>query len=441
MKVTRSHKSKGPRKSKLLHLKELAKRLGTLRSDIWQEFGSLKGVGIKHRAIRDQWLLEGRRFNVPSRLWKETLRVVIDDIRLSQGSAKVRARKEIRKRYVNDDAGLKMAYRKLKSNEWTKDHYLRRVMRKYFKRGHTTVSDQIVLDTDCYSSSQEKGRTWPHVTCLNKGKRMSVPFNTVGPITGTVRLITRDDLVEVHQSIEETSCCSVRPAGVGTVGIDKGYTETFTDSDGTKHGEGLGELLSSESDFLKVKWKHRNQLRAIATNKPWKKDAIEKNNLGRKKLNARKEKHRSRVTCLISQSAHSVCDKADRIGTEDLTSVIRTKNNYGKDQSRRLSGWVKGVIARSMESISRRRGASLIVVNAAYTSQTCHACGHFGVRKGDLFYCSMSEVVQDADHNAAINIKLRINDPEISRWAPYKRVKGVLLSRLSPPVGSAQPGH
>lgn len=49
----------------------------------------------------------------------------------------------------------------------------------------------------------------------------------------------------------------------GAPGIDKGSTEAYTDSDGERHGEGLGDRLSAESDRVKAKVQKRNQLRAL----------------------------------------------------------------------------------------------------------------------------------------------------------------------------------
>ena len=95
---------------------------------------------------------------------------------------------------------------------------------------------------------------------------------------------------------------------------------------------------------------------------------------------------------------------------------------------------------QSVENISQRRCSSHVVVNASYTSQTHYHCGCLGIRKGDSFYCPVCKVVEDADYNAAINVKARNHDPEIGRWTPHQEVKSILLSRISPPVGTAQPG-
>ncbi len=132
-------------------------------------------------------------------------------------------------------------------------------------------------------------------------------------------------------------------------------------------------------------------------------------------------------------------EAAKVIVTEDLTSPIPDKKKYGKNQSRRLSGWVKGTMADALETVSQRRGSSLLVVNAAYTSQMDSRSGALlGQRTGDTFYCFDNDyaaqvvgVVLDADTNAARNILTRSDDSEISLYTPYKQVKAILLRRTA----------
>ena len=371
MKITCIAKSKQLTANKLARLTELARRLGKVRSEIWNEFGSLKGVNLTHRQIRNSWLAEKKSFNVPARLWKETLRDVIDDIHLYGEAAKEKVKKAIHKRYKTK-AEQKAAYSLLKSGKWIEDKYLRRMMRKYFKHGHTQVSDQIVLDSCCYKAFSFGGKAWIEVMSLEKGNRIAIALNTTRLPSGTLRLIVKGSAVEVHYAIDAESQCNTSPCGEASeLGVDKGYSEVFIDSDGTAHGEGLGALLSNESDYLKVKYQRRNKLEAIANKKPHKAERIRKNNLGRAKLAKRKSRHRARIKKLLTKAVHSVMDKAKVIVCEDLTATIHTSKKIGKNQKRRLSGWVKGLIADALEQVSLRRGASVVPVNAAYTSQTC----------------------------------------------------------------------
>jgi IS605 OrfB family transposase len=423
VKVTRIAYSKNLNQDKLDRLTEIASRLGTLRTELWDRFGSIAGVGVEQREMRDQWLADKRKFDVPARLWKETLRDTMADIVMYREAAKVKVRRAI-PAHTKDKSEQKRLYTLLKADRWLEDGFLRRMMRKYFKHGHTSVDNQIILDTGCYTAFEFGGRAWVDVMSLERGQRIAIPLNTTVKPNGTLRLILRDGKVEVHYAIdlEIKSDC-----GDGVIGIDKGYTEAFTDSDGQKHGIGLGDRLSSESDFLKEKYKNRNKLKEIAKKKPH----VAKANLGRKKLERRKKRHTSNVRDIVFKAAHSVVDKAKVIVCEDLTSPIPDKKKYGKNQSRRLSGWVKGTMAEAMETVSQRRGSSLSPVNAAYTSQMDSRSGTLlGQRTGDTFHC-FDGVVQDADTNAARNILARQDDTEIALFTPYKQVKAILLQRTA----------
>jgi IS605 OrfB family transposase len=243
-----------------------------------------------------------------------------------------------------------------------------------------------------------------------------------------LRLILRDNRVEVHYAVDADQC-STRPCGDEVIGIDKGYSEAFIDADGEVHGDRLGAVLSAESDSLKVKYQRRNKLLAIAEAKPKKAKHLFENNLGRKKLDSRKHKHLSNVKDIVFKAVHSVADKAKTIVCEDLSCPIANNLRYGKNQKRRLSGWVKGVMQDALESVSQRRGSTLVLVNCAYTSQMDSRHGVLlGHRQGDTFYC-YDGVVKHADQNAARNILARANDPEIRVFTPFEKVKTILLER------------
>jgi len=432
-KVTRIAYSKNLTQSKYNRLSEMAKRLGSLRKEVWHRFGGIQGAGLTSRQIRDGWLRDGREFNVPARLWKATLRDAMADIEAYREAAKVKVRKAIHRR-ADSEEERKRLYRLLRNDKWPEDNFLHRMMRKHYKHGRTDVNNQIVLDTNSYKAFERGGRAWVKVQSLVRGERITIPLNTKEMPVGTLRLIIRNGLIEIHYAVDERGVCSTAPCGSRDIGIDKGYTEAFVDSDGDTHGAGLGEVLSAESDYLKLKYQRRNRLTAIAEAKPHKRRNIEQNNLGRKKLDARRKKHKQRVRDLAFKAAHSVVYKALVVVCEDLTSPIRG-NSFGKNQNRRLSGWVKGLLAEAINAASRRRGASVTLVNAAYTSQTDSRYGILmGKRTGNQFYCFDGEVL-DADFNAARNILARKNDTEIRLYTPYLRVKQILQERTAQRMG------
>ena len=427
MKVTRILRAKGPNKGKVAALREQARRLGPVRTEVWQRFGSIQGVGVSDRRIRDAWLSEGRAFPVSANAWKETLRDAKGDITAHMESAKVKARRSIW-RHTQDQTEQKRLFTALKRHDWTTDPYLRRVMRRHWPRGHTHTHNQIIVRSDNYTRFQLGGRAWIKIPGLIKGTRLAIPLDTTVAPTGTLRIILKDDdRLEVHYTIEVEvkHDCGERP-----IGVDKGYSEVLVDSDGEHHGQELGAILTDTSDKLKAKYQRRAKLRARAKNtrNPRKREHIRRFNLGRKKLNRQMDKTQARLRDIVFQSVHKVVDKAAVIAAEDLTAPMAGKS-FGKNVNRRLAAWTKGVIAEALDSVSSRRGSTVVLVNPAYTSQIDSRNGCLlGKRQGDRFYCS-DGVVLDADQNAAQNVLARLTDPDIERFTPYRTVKAIVQAR------------
>ena len=98
-------------------------------------------------------------------------------------------------------------------------------------------------------------------------------------------------------------------------------------------------------------------------------DNIQRYNLGRNKWNQRKRRHRKQTRNHLCHAAHAVVDKANTIACEDLTAPMKSAQYRHRDTNRHLNGWVKGVMADTLTSISRRRGSALALVNPACTSQ------------------------------------------------------------------------
>ena len=413
---------------KYRQLEKQAALLGRIRSEVWERYGAVAGLHISDRTIRDAWMKEGRVFEVSANAWKETLRDAIGDIKASREAAKEKVKKAIRK-HAHCKEEQKRLYTLLKKEEWMDDTFLHRQMRKHFKHGKNHTHNQIIVRADMGKTFELKGQCWLKIPGLVPRQTINIPLNTTMAFApkGTLRILLLKGHIEVHSTYDavETKDC-----GDLILGVDKGYSEAFVDSEGEVYGEGLGKLMSSESDYLNQKYKNRNKLRAIAKAKPHKKKKIEQNNLGRIKLDKRQERQKSKLKTLIYTATHTLVDKAGVIVAEDLTSPIQSKRTYGKASNRRLNTWVKGMLADALTNVSHRRGSAVHLVNAAYTSQTDSFLeGLFiGTRKGDRFYRFNGEVVQ-ADWNAARNVLARMNDNEIHRFTPYREVRRILQAR------------
>ncbi|GIF69171.1 hypothetical protein Ais01nite_72060 [Asanoa ishikariensis] len=436
MKVTRIAYSARLNPGKYAALHEQAQRLGRVRSLAWHTFGSVAAAWCSDRDLRDLWMRDGtgQIFGVPANAWKETLRDAFDDICASREAAKVPVKRAIAKRPANDRRAL---FALLKSNRWTDDRWLSRQMRRRWKRGKNRTHNQIIVRSDKVDTFTlaEGGDVWLKVPGLEPRRPVIIPLNTTVAPNGTLRLILRGNRVEVHYQIDASAMkSSQRSCGDREVGVDKGYTEALTDSDGKHHGEDLGRLLTTDSDRLKERNRRRAKLRSIANSaaekgRHAKATRIKSNNLGTVKRDRQVAVHQARVRTEIFTAVHSVVDKAKVVVAEDLAKTFTGRKSLGKNTNRRLAAWTKGVTAEALRNVSERRGSALVLVNAAYTSQVCPACEGFARRNGDRLHCTPCGVVWQADHAAAVNVMSRRGDPDITLHTPYQRVKEILQER------------
>ncbi|MEU4477190.1 transposase [Micromonospora sp. NPDC023966] len=437
--MTRIAYSTGLNPGKYAALLEQVRRLGRVRSEVWQLYGSVAGVGsgLRDRQVRDQWLADGShlQFGVLANAWKEAVRDAMGDIAANLEAAKVDVRRAVF-RSRSDPSERRRLLAALRANRWAADPFLTRQLRKHWRRGKNRTHDQIVVRADQHNSYLDGyGRMWLAVPGLKRRQMARIPLSTSIAPTGTLRLILRGGRVEVHYQMDASQMrSSQRPCGDQTIGVDKGYTEALTDSEGAHHGDRLGELLSSESDRLKERKRRRAKLRSIANTAAMRGDhakvcRIKANNLGTVKRNRQAAQHRARVRTEIFTAAHRVVDKAATVVAEDLTKRFAGRKTLGKNMNRRLAEWTRGVTAEALASVSERRGSALVHVNAAYTSQACHRCGRLGRRSGDRLHCTSCGVVWQADVNAAINILQRAGDPDIALHTPYQKVKQILKDR------------
>jgi transposase len=301
-------------------------------------------------------------------------------------------------------------------------------MRQYKKHGKTEVKNQIIVEYGVYRQFKDKdGNTWLKIPSLERGKMLCIPLNSNIDLKGCLRLILQAGVVFVHHAIEQKK---FKKCGELVIGVDKGYTEAFADSEGNFYGKEFGEILTSSTEIRNKRGQARNKLYQIAKQKPHKAKNIYKFNLGRKKLEDTNTKQKSLIRNIAFQAAHALVDIAKEIRAEDLTSPIASNKKW-KKHNRLMSGWAKGSLAEALESVTKARGSCLRLVNCAYTSQMDSKTSRLeGRRVGDKFYHANGEV-SHADTNAAVNIKQRGDDTEITLYTSYKKVKATLLNRLT----------
>ena len=407
-----------------------------MRKDAWRRFGALASVSKDADDIRKEitQMALWNSFPIDSTIRSETTKDIINDIFLYREAAIVKVRAAINKRDTSQEE-KKRLYTLLKQHRWLDDPFLHRQMRKHFRHGISHTDNQFKVRSDKHSESIVGGKLT--ITIKNSaGKPIVLTVNSNGKNVSlekvSLRIIVRNGKCEIHyySSKKEGRIC-----GVGEIGLDKGYTEAFADSAGNFHGQNFGKVLTQYSDTVSKTGKQRNKLHALekrhrAAGRIDKANAILKNNLGRIKLTARKEKAQQQLRDIAFKSVHRIVDLAQTVVAEDLSSPFSKKNERWKRYNRRMSMWAKGVLAQSLNEVCKQRGAKLVLVNAAYTSQMDSQTRRLeGRRDGDKFCCVSGDVLS-ADTNAACNVLHRKDDKNISLYTPYKEVRRILLARF-----------
>ena len=228
------------------------------------------------------------------------------------------------------------------------------------------------------------------------GGRIKIPFVCHNPnylpyIKGEADLVYKKGKFYLFQTVD------VPEEDVGDVeafvGVDFGLTDIISTSDNTKHS----------ADWINQYREKRQKVRSSIQRKETK---------GAKRLLKRLSgKERTTATILnhtISKSlVQSAKEQGKGIAIEDLTNIRFTSKRRNKKFRTKLGRWNFGQLRSFLEYKSLLNGVQLVVVEPAYTSQTCSCCKHIGKRTNKVFKCTNQNCevdVLDSDYNASLNI-------------------------------------
>jgi hypothetical protein len=117
-------------KGKARELDLIAKKLGFLRTDLWNEFGSLKAWGISEYTIDKMLRPTKDKYGLPAKLWEATLYDVITDIHLVQASCIEKVLRKLNLNYQTNKKKKSPVQLTLESRDWMGDSLLCRLVRK-----------------------------------------------------------------------------------------------------------------------------------------------------------------------------------------------------------------------------------------------------------------------------------------------------------------------
>ncbi len=207
------------------------------------------------------------------------------------------------------------------------------------------------------------------------------------------------------------------------IGVDLGRTDIAHTKDSVPLTRAEGDNWNGQQ-LTKVR-NHHSRLRAALQHKASKGTRSSRRRCRQllQRLSGKERRFQAWVNHRISKAIVSRAKAvSSAIALEDLTGIReRTNQRPRRKTERRLSNnWAFYQLRQFLEYKAIRAGVKLVIVNPAYTSQTCHKCLHIhpdpsqSYRSGKRFKCGHCLWEGDADFNGANIIALlglTVNQP------------------------------
>ncbi|WP_218600634.1 RNA-guided endonuclease TnpB family protein [Methanoculleus chikugoensis] len=222
------------------------------------------------------------------------------------------------------------------------------------------------------------------------------------PAVATVKqtdLVYRDGAFWLYATVETPDIEPAEPSGY--LGVDLGVVKNATTSDGVTFSSDATEKVRQRYGRLK------GVLQKVGTRSAKRK---------LQKISGREHRFKTNTNHVISKRIVCAAQGTKRgIALEDLKGIL-LRTTVTKGQRERHHKWAFHQLRSFIEYKARRAGVQVQVIDGAYTSQQCSACGsiHPDNRQTQAaFRCLACGHTENADLNAARNIAARaaVNRP------------------------------
>ena len=322
--------------------------------------------------------------------------------------------------------------------------------RPHFKGG------SILLDYRVFSIAEAtntvKFNLWVSVAGTAPFQRVKVPFMLVGRkrkmlqelFPGWMNTNRRKALLvirgnHIHISIPVEKQKTSNPAPAEVLGCDVGMTTPLSLSDGRIYGKSFNELVGEEwNKYLKLQ-ETRNKIRALKAKAEKRLESCEDprqqkrllekiNEYVRHLFDHRWSELRRKIKAIVSTGIGRavnllIKDLSDVPGTMIVLENLSDMSAQGAKRSARgrfdLSMWARGKLQDHLQEDLKWLHGNVDHVLPEYSSQECSECGHIhgDNRKGKVFKCTRCGHTEDADVNAAKNIRKRFSDGDMHEIA------------------------
>ena len=297
-----------------------------------------------------------------------------------------------------------------------------------------------------------------HIRIPRTGPVRIMPNRRPGARSGQVPVgtYTRAHVVREHGewfAVVTLDAPDVAPvAGPPTIGLDWGVRKLATLSDGTTFANPRALAVVAKrarKAQLRVQRKQRAADKRHGGPRKRGECRVDSGRLRLARVALAKQVRRAAdIRCnAVHHTTKAIAGRDESVAAEALRPRNMTRRRVGKGRAakaalnRRILDAAPGLVLRTLAYKLAARGRSLVLVNPAYTSQTCSDCGALtDCGSCETFTCAACGSVMDRDVNAAKNILARSLAPDVSAgWTARKtRVERGKTYRLGQPSRAAR---
>jgi len=190
------------------------------------------------------------------------------------------------------------------------------------------------------------------------------------------------------------------------VGVDLGVVNIATTSENETFSGAEVEQTRAKYANLRQTLQHKASRQSKSRKRPRSIRKFQKR-ISKKEKNFRKHTNH----CISKKLVATAKTLGKGLAFENLEGIkTNLKQRFQKGQRAKISGWSFQELRQFTEYKARLAGVPLVLVDARYTSQTCSACGHCAKanrRSQAEFVCVSCHHSENADFNAARNIRRR----------------------------------
>lgn len=267
--------------------------------------------------------------------------------------------------------------------------YLRRQVRKHFRKLHTDMVDGFAVTVKGY----RYGNHGIHISTKERRKRVFIPLTDSNQYSRQLYIHLYPEKGKVKIDIPVETKVRKQLDYCSEVGLALGMTEMFVTDQGNIYGGRFGLHQMALTEYVRegtIRYR-RNR----------------RNNPGRKKYNAGRKKLETTLHTYINAEINRMLDTETPrvIYIPKLPASSRAGVNKKINDS--VSKWQRGYIKKRLTQKCRERSIELIEVFGKDISNECSNCGSIGSKEKNMFICKSCGNQLPERTNTAKNILKR----------------------------------